>query len=37
MYKSIDEMTLKEIYYVKLGRYLTGYYDKKTNKMYYKL
>ena len=37
MYKSYDEMTVKEKYYLKLGRYLTGYYDKETKKTYWKV
>ena len=37
MYKSYDEMTVKEKYYLHLGRYLTWYYDRKTRKYYYNI
>ena len=37
LYKTKEEMTVKELYYLKLGRYLTGYKDKNTGKVYYRI
>lgn len=36
-YKCYEEMTDAEKLYCRLGRYLSGYYDKETKKHYYKI
>lgn len=37
MYKCYEEMTISERYNLHRGLYLVGYYDRKTEKIYYKV